>query len=396
MGSLARGDRPVKLRALMPALLLLVALAALAGCGGGGSETPTLPSAKTPAIGLQDDRLGDPTVDPGGRMAQVHDLGAQVVRIDLHWFEVAPRRPKNPRDPEDPAYDWTHYDQVVTAAEAEGVPILFSIWGTPQWAVDPSVKPTKSYPYWSSRPRRPQDAGDFAAAAAARYGPRGIHLWEAWNEPNIPLFMRPQYERQGGRWVPSSPRVYTEILRAMYRGIKASDPKATVGGGVTAPAGEASAAKCTLMPDCRIQPIDFVEDIAKPGERPPMDVYSHHPYPLRKPSSFNLPNASYIDLYNLPRLERALDATYLKGKPLWLTEFGFGTKPVPNYKFFVTPAQQAAYLTDAVNRVRANPRVKIFIWYFMQDNSQWASGLVREDGTRKPAADAFTAAAGGS
>jgi hypothetical protein len=144
------------------------------------------------------------------------------------------------------------------------------------------------------------------------------------------------------------------------------------------------------MPNCRIKPLDFVAGLAAPGNRPSMDVYSHHPYPLRKPSRFNLPNANYVDLYNLPRLERALDRTYLKGKPLWLTEFGFGTARVPNYAFFVSEAQQAEFLADAVRRARADPRVQVFVWYFLQDNGQWASGLARLDGERKPAADTFS------
>ncbi len=60
-----------------------------------------------------------------------------------------------------------------------------------------------------------------------------------------------------------------------------------------------------------------------------------------------------------------------------------------NYKLKVSPAQQAEFLTDAVRRVRADKRVRIFVWYFLQDNPQWASGLLQQNGRAKPAAQAF-------
>ncbi|MBI2684060.1 MAG: hypothetical protein HYX33_01505 [Actinobacteria bacterium] len=115
---------------------------------------------------------------------------------------------------------------------------------------------------------------------------------------------------------------------------------------------------------------------------------SHHPYPLTAPRDVSNPDASYVDLYNLDRLQQTIDGTYLAGKPLWLTEFGFSTRPVANLKRSVTEAQQALFLADAYRRVRSNPRVKVFTWYFLQDNPNWASGLLRADGSRKPAAAA--------
>jgi hypothetical protein len=331
-------------------------------------------------IGLQDDQLADRTVNPGPRMARIDGLNARVARVDLRWDLVAARRPARPTSPADPAYDWSHYDRVVDAARARGVRLLFSVWGTPGWA---------AYPAFSTRPERARDAGNFARAAAARYAPRGVTMWEAWNEPNIPLFLRPQYRRAGRSWVADSPRVYAGIAREMYRGIKAVAPRARVAGGVTAPAGDARPQQCAQQPDCRVTPQAFATALGRRGLRPPMDVYSHHPYPITTPRSRNNPRASYVDLYNLGALTRVLDRGYLRGKRLWLTEFGFGTRAVPNYRLAVTPARQSAYLTDAVRRVRANPRVGMFIWYFLQDNPNWASGLYERNGRAKPAAATF-------
>jgi hypothetical protein len=373
--------------------LLLVALAgavALAGCGGSGSGGA--PSSR-PLIGLQDDRLALPAVNPGPRLRRIAALGATVVRIDLRWDAIAGSRPTQPPNPDDPTYAWAHYDRVVALARRYKLQVMFAIWGTPGWAADPSVPPSSRFAPYTARPLRAKDYGDFAEAAARRYAPWGVHLWEVWNEPNVPLYLRPQFERRSGRWVAASPTTYSGLLKAAYRGIRRADPQARVGGGVTAPAGDAQPQACTFQPDCRVTPIAFLDALARPGNRPPMDAYSHHPYPITPPRSTTFPGASYVDLYNLGRLERAMARTYLRGKPLWLTEFGFATRQVPNYRLKVTPAQQAQYLTDAVRRARADRRVRIFIWYFLQDNPQWASGLLQQNGTAKPAARSFARAA---
>jgi hypothetical protein len=57
---------------------------------------------------------------------------------------------------------------------------------------------------------------------------------------------------------------------------------------------------------------------------------------------------------------------------------------------YVSEAQQAQYLQDAYRRVRPNRRIRMFVWYFLQDNAQWGSGLLREDAKPKPAAEVFS------
>src|SRR5581483_6452491 len=101
--------------------------------------------------------------------------------------------------------------------------------------------------------------------------PQGVHLWEAWNEPNIPLFLRPQYRRSGARWVPVSPRTYSALLTSFYTSVKAVDPLARIGGAVTAPVGDQCPSDCPASPDSRVTPIAFLDALAAPGLRPPMD-----------------------------------------------------------------------------------------------------------------------------
>lgn len=366
---------------------LLAAAALLAGCGGNGGDPPR-PSDDGLRVGIQDDRLAAPDVDPAPRLDLVDGLGAGLVRVDLRWDLVAAARPADPRDPGDPAYDWSHYDRVVDDATAAGVEIMFTIWGTPAWAADPAGADPR-FPAWGARPRDASDAGTFAEAAARRYGPEGVHMWEAWNEPNIPLFLRPQYVRSGRTWAAASPGTYAAMLTTMYRGIKRADPTATVAGGVTAPAGNREPSDVAS----RVPPQQFLR--ALNDLEPPMDAYAHHPYPITPPRTRNNPRASYVDLYNLEVLKREMDLGYLAGRPLWLTEFGVGTRAVSNYPFFVSPQEQVEMLDDAFRRVRADDRVRVFVWYLLQDHLEWSSGLLDETGAQKPAAAAFRAAASG-
>ncbi len=352
-------------------------------------EPVPAPPATSPIASIQDDRLSYSTLSADRRVRQMVELGARLIRTDLPWDLVAKARPTNAQDPDDPAYDWTRMDEIVAAANTYKVKILFTAWGTPTWAKDPTVIDTGGFWQRSIRPENPADFGDFAIAAATRYAPRGVHTWQAWNEPNIPLFLLPQFERKAGKWVNVSAKTYSDLAKSFYAGVKSVDPSAQVAGLVTAPVGETCPAFCPDSPFDRTYPVEFLKLLGAPGLRPPMDAVSHHPYPQSGPRGYDFPGAGYIDLYNLDRLQKAIDAGYLKGKPIWLTEIGFSTAPTRNYSTYFSKAKQAEYLADAYRRVRENPRIKVLTWYFLQDNKDWTSGLLTIKGARKPAHAAF-------
>ena len=120
----------------------------------------------------------------------------------------------NPSDPGDPAYNWAAFDRQVRAASARGLTPIAMVSGAPVWAqagTDPS----------SPIGVKPKEYGRFAAAAAARYGgsfgdlPR-IQIWQAWNEPNITTFLRPQLVR--GR--PVAAHNYRALVNAFAASVK--------------------------------------------------------------------------------------------------------------------------------------------------------------------------------
>jgi hypothetical protein len=80
--------------------------------------------------------------------------------------------------------------------------------------------------------------------------------------------------------------------------------------------------------------------------------------------------------------------------PLYLTEFAYQTNP-PDRFLGVSMSTQAAWLSRAAQRATADPRVRSLTWYVWKDGplgrngSGWQSGMLRADGTPKPALSAF-------
>ena len=328
------------------------------------------------------------------------ELRTQVVRVNLVWGGpngVATRRPVNPMNPNDPAYDWSVYDRTVSYATANGMKVVFSILGTPPWA--------NSARGVNVVPRNILDLERFATAAARRYSgtfkaPDGrtlpaVRQWLAWNEPNNPAFLRPQYRKVAGTAVIQSAIDYAKICNAVVKGVR----KTTVGSskvacGVTGPRGNNNPNSSRPA----VAPVAFLRAMKKAGATG-FDAYAHHPYygaPRETPSTppppgihGNAPTA--VTLGNINVLVKELTRLY-GNKRIWITEYGYQTNP-PDTIFGVSYANQARYLTQAYGIARKHPRIDMFLWFLLRDERRggegWQSGLLTASGARKPAFAAF-------
>jgi hypothetical protein len=364
---------------------------------------PSAGAAKGMLVGLYDEpqTFGNPT----RAFPLMRTLRTQVVRVNLYWgsapgrtgtgLGVARRRPANPTNPNDRAYNWSVYDRTVVLARRYRIRVLFAIYGTPGWAnrgSGPNVPP-----------RSMADLRNFAYAAARRYSGRfrpggtdasyaaplpAVRLWLAWNEPNNPLFLRKQYRKRGGRWVVQSAVDYAKICNAVYSGIKSTLLRGErVGCGVTAPRGNNSPR--SRRPS--VSPLAFLRAAKRAGMRR-FDAYVHHPYygrPSETPTT--RPKArTAVGLGNIGDLIKELTRLYRK-KRLWITEYGYQTKP-PDRLFGVSYAKQAAYLRQAFALGRKHPRIDMMLWFLLRDQRAlggWQSGLMTPGGKRKPAFRAF-------
>ncbi len=325
-------------------------------------------------------------------------LHVQEVRLNLYWggkYGVARSRPRNPADPNDPAYNWTLYDRTVNYAAQYGIHIIFSIYGTPAWAnggKEQNVAPINGI-----------DLRNFAYAAARRYsgttpGPDGrtipaVRDWLAWNEPNNPIFLTPQYRRIGGQWVIESAISYAKICNAIYNGIHATLIKSErVACGGTAPRGNNS--PTSSRPS--VSPLAFLRAVKSAGLLT-FDAWAHHPYygapsetPSAPPTASKGSPVTAVTLGNIDTLIGLVTRLYGR-KPIWITEYGYQTNP-PDKTFGVSLAKQSLYLTQAFAIARKNPRIQMMLWFLLKDEpnlSGWQSGLITYGGAKKPAFTAF-------
>jgi hypothetical protein len=360
---------------------------ALAAVAATAKPSPAL-AANGMMVGLYDPV--QPLVAPEKTFPMLVKLHVQIIRIGLDWGAyVAKKKPAHPMDPEDPAYNWDIFDNVVLNAHEHKIEVLFTIYGSPKWASG-SAKLNRA-------PKKMLYLRQFAYAAAKRYSgsyerPDGkvlpaVRKWMAWNEPNNPVFLRPQWAKVGNKYIPVAARNYAQMCSAIWAGIHATNLKETVACGATDPRGNNKARSSRPS----IAPLTFMLALKRYGLRD-FDVYAHHPYynrPTETPTT--MPRAkTVITLANIGQLTTLLSRLW-GPKKLWITEYGYQTKP-PDPNFGVSWAKQAQYLTKAYSVARRNPRITLMLWFLLRDESRlagWQSGLLTASGKKKPAFNAF-------
>ncbi len=383
---------------LKRAAIVIASLTAAAGVAiATSAPADSAPSASSAArsgilVGFYDDEQVYGRTDWAFR--QLKSMRAGIVRITINWPTVAQRRPVSPANPADRAYNWTAVDQVVSQAKLNKVRVLATITGTPRWAGRAKNR----------LPRRITDLRLFAHAAAKRYS--GTYLvketenepvrrlpavrhWLAWNEPNNPVFLKPQWKRVGGKWRPQSAFDYAKICSAVYAGVHST----RLGGekvacGATGPRG--NDAPRSSRPST--SPLVFLTWLRRAGLKR-FDAYAHHPYysnRFERPTT--VPRSKKeVKLGNIGVLIKRLDSLYGGRKRLWITEYGYQTRP-PDLMFGVRYATQAKYVHQAFAVARKTRRIEMLVWFLIRDErrlSGWQSGVVSARGTRKPAFRAF-------
>jgi len=332
-----------------------------------GLVSPTAGAATGAKFGIHDDAwlLSGPG-SLSSRLNELDRIGVDIVRFTLRWDAIATDLPLDPRDPRDGAYRWGRADAVLTGLNRHGIPAVVTLVGTPEWA---------NGGLGANRPPLTRTAfGDFAYAAARRYP--FVRHWTIWNEPNQQ------------RWLsPTSPKVYVErLLNPAYAAIKQASPGALVGGGVTAPRGNAGG----------VSPLAWIQGMGKAGAR--LDAYAHHPYPLQPqvetPWSGGCVHCQTVSMASLERLTAAVGRS-LGPKRIWLTEYGYQTNP-PDQWLGVSPLLQALYTAEASLRVWKAPYVDMLINFLYRDDvadgplsSGWQSGFTTATGVAKPSLRAF-------
>jgi hypothetical protein len=398
--------------ALLAALSAVIASLAV-GAATASTNRHSAPAAKASThllVGINDepDTLYG---DPASAFAALQTLKVQVLRVNLYWggtkWAVANKRPADATDPGDPAYNWALYDRLVRYATDRNIKVVFSFLFTPSWANGGKAK--------NVAPKNFKDLADFAYAAAERYSglwippswqqdaslgitsvalPK-VTMWTAWNEPNNPLWLVPQYKKVGRTWRIESAYQYARICNAIYNGVHSPYlgplQGEQVACGVTGPKG--NDAPSSSRPS--VDPLSFLTAAKKFGMKS-FDVYAHHPYadkgtetPSYKPTGAQLRR---VQLGNISVLINQVTKLY-GAKHFWITEYGYQTNPPDNKTGFgVSWAKQSLYMKQAYAMARKNPRIDMMLWFLVKDEPNlggWQSGLETVAGKKKPSWNAF-------
>jgi hypothetical protein len=297
-------------------------------------------------------------------------LGVTTIRVDLGWDDIQPNSPS--------IYNWSNFDRVVEAARARNLNILPTLAYTPAWARPSGCTTPKCISV------NPNAFASFAAAAATRYAPMGIHMWEIWNEPNVVGFWQP------------TPNVtqYVQLLSATSNAIRAVDPHSFIISGGLAPSATSNG---------NIAPLDFFSQFADLGGINLVNAIGYHPYSFPVPPAYNASwNAwQQMDGASLS-IESILTSHGAANKKIWITEYGAptngpGAEANPsNYNFgkhpdHINEALQAQMANDSVHLARSSSFIGALYWYSYKDLGTSKStnenffGLRRFNGSIKPA-----------
>lgn len=293
------------------------------------------------------------------KLAAMKATGATMVRFDVSWDTVQSAGPTS--------YDWTAYDRVFSAVQSHEMTPVAVIDFTPSWARMASCTDSKMCP-----PASAAAYGQFAADVASRYSSLGLHDFEIWNEPNISYRFHPA----------ANVSLYVPMLKAAYTDIKHVEPSATVLTGGTAPS-ETDATN--------LAPADFIKALYADGAGGYFDAVAAHPYTYPNSPADNLPDA----WGQMTTMHDVMTDHGDGNKQIWVTEFGAPTNGPNVAGDHVTEAKQAQILTDAIRVFKSYSWSGPFMWYDYQDSGTSTSdsenfyGLVRADGSHKPAYDAW-------
>lgn len=318
-------------------------------------------------VGLQDDRLVTaPVGEIPARLNRLKVSGARFTRIEVAWAQIAPSKPADPGDPDDSAYQWGRTDAIIDGLDDRGIAVVVSFCQTPGWSNGNRT------PEWFGSP---DDYAAFVRAFATRYSGDdhgAVLIYEPWSEPNNAAMLMPQWQGAGSTATPVSPATYATIYERARTEIRRAAPDALVAG-----LGLADIETSTGGVG-GVGVRDFVGALA--SSAPEMTLVSQHLTPIDPPgaTTTRVPSIGAMDDY------LALVDRIAPGADVLISAVGYATQPGG-----LSEAAQAEAVGATVAALARHPRVRLAIWYSMQDTLERPSGLVRVDGSEKPAWQAY-------
>ena len=216
-------------------------------------------------LALQDDATfvtqEYPKVKHNKAFPLINELGVKWLRVNIGWAAVMGSKAARAKTkPSTVNYDFSSYDTLINAAQANGVQLEVGLVGqAPAWATaDKKIGPNKP---------NANHFKEFVQAAVNHLGAH-VHRWSLYNEPNHIGWIKP---------LKSQATIYRALYLAGYNIIKAANPNDEVLIGETAPY---ASRKGVATP-----PLQFLRQLAARGGLK-ADGYAHHPYDFTHAPNF--------------------------------------------------------------------------------------------------------------
>lgn len=380
---------------------MAIVLLAAAACSGSMAARP-----RPLSTAVYFDAPAQPGVSPKLAAARVARAGATFERLTVYWARVAPdKRPQNwnPANPADKAYRWGDVDALVRAASARHLQVIVTVMAAPQWAQTGQTRP-----FPNSYLPDPAEFGKFATAISKRYSgsfrgfPR-VRFWQAWNEPNLSLYLVPQL--QDGK--PVAPAWYRRMLNAFARSVRRVHRDNVVVAGGLAPFRDLT--PYVLEQDRDWGPLKFARELLCMSEslkstcsaKVSLDIWSQHPYTSGGPMhKADMPND--VSLGDLPEVVRLVRAAQKAGHlstggnvRFWVTEFSWDSSP-PDPKG-VPMSLLSRWTAEALYRMWSDG-IELVTWLMLRDDpvntgylqsGLWFRGNTVAQDREKPMLEAF-------
>jgi len=378
---------------------------------------PAMASASTSQLSLfQDDRelISGVGADRTTVIDQLDKLGVDILRTNVIYGKIyrTPSNLKKPRnftteDPSDSHYDWSATDSLVALARARGIKVQLTITGPgPRFSSENPKKCRSSSPC-TYKPST-KEFSKFAAAVAKRY--RGkVDYYSIWNEPNIgKTWLVPRYERRKGVGkVDYAAAKYRQLYIVGQKAVAKYDParkNKVLFGEVPSIASPLPFIRATLCLDAKGR--RFTGRLAKAQgcsgrvSKLTTSGFAIHPYnqgALYGPRQ-RYKSTTSLTIAHLPRLHKLLDgavrAKRIGGgsRDVYITEFGYQTKPPDRSAGASSLARQAQYINESDRLFFGDPRVKWVSQYEFTDvpeADQFNTGLRLFSGKLKPSYAAY-------
>lgn len=262
----------------------------------------------------------------------------EMAKAGIKWIRGFPTF--NVVEPERGRFDWSSVDTMIATASKHNMKIsgLF-FYGSPWIKTDRTTLPVNDLTAWSTY-----------VSTLVKHCKANVKYWEVWNEA-------PNFMEKG------TPEDYAKTIVAAYDAAKNADTNCQVGLSIQS------------------NNVHWIEQTIKAGARNHFDFIAVHPYETLGVVASDGWDAQFMSI--VPTLRKMLKAQNPDkvDMPIWFTEIGREAKN--------EEASQARVLIKAYTMALAQGVTRIN-WFEGKDGDSGPMGLLRGDGTTRPAYTAMS------